>query len=297
MRVAAFMFFSLLAVVTAAGESDFEGRPCDDYDPCTADDRFRGGMCRGTPLPCDDGLACTLDFCQPESGRCGAGLLIDHCLIEGTCYRDGDSSPANACLVCNPAHSTARWTETTVCDDEDSCTVDDRCIDGRCEGTRYSCGAPVGCTTSRCDGQGGCIEEVLPLHCRIGGVCVREGDIHPTEPCRQCDPVVSKTDWTAATGAVCTGGTCSDGVCLATVVIEVEGPGTGRVLGPGFSCTGACIQQVVPERAIDLTVVPDNDSIFRGWTGACNGIAPCKLSPFGHMRVSAGFDLDVSLPP
>lgn len=296
MRIAAFLVFSFFAVVGAAGASEFEGKPCDDYDPCTTDDRFRGGMCRGTPLPCDDGLPCTLDFCQPQSGRCRAGLLIDHCLIDGSCYRDGDSSPANACLVCSPARATFRWTETTVCDDKDPCTLDDRCIDGLCEGTRYSCGGSVGCTTSRCDGQGGCLEEVLPGQCRIGEVCVREGDLHPTEPCRRCDPDLSTNDWSVATGTVCPGGTCSDGVCLASVVIEVEGAGTGRVLGPGFSCTGVCIQQFVPDRMIDLTVVPDSGSVFRGWRGACDGLAPCKLRPFGHLRVSAGFDRDANSP-
>lgn len=300
MAVVSLILYLLLSVVTpahATGTGDFEGKPCDDHDPCTTEDRFDGGMCRGTPRACDDGLACTEDFCDRSSGRCGSGLRIDHCLIDDTCYRDGDSDPTNPCRVCRPARSTVRWSETTVCDDGDPCTLDDRCVEGRCEGTRYTCDGGSGCTTSRCDGRGGCVEEALPGYCRIAAVCVRDGDSHPTDVCRRCDPRVSTSDWTSATGAACAGGTCSDGVCLATVVIEVEGRGSGRVVGPGFVCTGACVQQLVPERVIDLTVVSDSGSVFRGWTGACDGLAPCKLSPYGHLRVSARFERDAPLVP
>jgi hypothetical protein len=290
------LFFLLLLATAAAGAGEFEGKACDDHDPCTTEDRFVGGMCRGTPRACDDGRSCTEDFCDRASGRCGAGLRIDHCLIDGACYRDGARSPANRCWVCRPARSTVRWTETMVCDDDDPCTLDDRCFEGRCEGTRYSCGATVGCTTSRCDGRGGCVEEPLPGHCRIGDECVRDGEPSPSDACRRCDTAASTTAWTPATGASCPGGTCSDGVCLATIIIEVEGPGGGRVLGPGFACAGSCIQHLAPQRLVDLTVVADNGSVFRGWRGACAGLAPCKLSPFGHLRVSARFERDALTP-
>jgi hypothetical protein len=292
-----FTLFSLAIAVPAAGAGDFEGKSCEDHDPCTTDDRFVAGMCRGTPRVCDDGLACTEDFCDRATGRCGAGLRIDYCLIDGACYRDGESSPGNPCMVCRPVRSTTRWTETAVCDDGDPCTLDDRCIEGRCEGTRYSCGVAAGCMASRCDGLGGCVVELMAGHCRIAGYCARDRDLHPVDPCLQCDPSVSIGEWTPATGTTCPGGTCSDGVCLATIVIEVEGSGAGRVLGPGFSCTAACIRQLVPERPIDLTVVPENGSVFSGWRGACLGLAPCKLSPYGQASVSARFERDVLPAP
>ena len=288
---------ALLVAPAAAGATNFEGQPCDDHDPCTTDDRFAGGMCRGVARSCDDGLPCTEDFCDRASGRCRAGLRIDQCLIDGGCFRDGESSPANRCMVCRPARSTVLWTETNACDDGDPCTRDDRCIEGRCEGSRYECAAGDECTANRCDGRGGCIEELVPGYCRIGGVCLRHGSRHPTDACLRCEPAVSNGEWTTSAGVSCPGGTCNDGVCLATVVIEVEGTGSGRVVGPGFACTGVCIQNVVPERRLDLTVVPDNGSIFRGWTGACTGLAPCRLSPYGNLRVSAQFALDTAPPP
>ena len=299
MSVVALVLFSVLTVVAAPASAlaaDFEGQPCDDHDPCTTDDRFAGGMCRGTPRSCDDGLPCTEDFCDRVSGRCGAGMRIDTCLIDGVCFRDGESSPANRCLVCRPARSAARWTETNVCDDGDPCTLDDRCLDGRCEGSRYQCAGGGECTSSRCDGRGGCIDEIRPGYCRISGLCFRDGQRSPLDACHRCESALSTSEWSISEGSACPGGTCSNGVCLATLVIEVEGAGAGRVLGPGFTCTGVCVQDVVPERIVDLTVVPDNGSVFRGWKGACAGLAPCKLAAFGQMRVSALFDKDVTPP-
>ena len=64
------------------------------------------------------------------------------------------------------------------------------------------------------------------------------------------------------------------------------------MLGPGFACTGTCIEQLVPERRVDLTVVPDSGSAFRGWKGACEGLAPCRLTPFGQMQLTALFEPD-----
>lgn len=298
MPVVAFVLFAVLSLATSApAAGDFEGKPCDDHDPCTTDDRFTGGMCRGAPRSCDDGLPCTEDFCDRASGRCGSGLRIDQCLIDGACFRDGDSNPANRCQVCRPTRAASRWTETTVCDDGDPCTLDDRCVEGRCEGTGYACTGGGECTASRCDGRGGCIDEPLPGYCRVQGVCIRDGQRHPTDVCRRCEAAVSTSDWTSATGAACPGGTCSDGRCLATVVIEVEGSGSGRVVGPGFECTAACVRQVVPESPLDLTVVAGNGSVFTGWRGACLGLAPCRLSPYGQLTVSAIFERDMAPPP
>lgn len=287
-----FSFLSFVTVPAPARAADFEGQPCDDHDPCTTGDRFVGGMCQGAPRSCDDGLPCTEDFCDRTTGRCRAGLRIDSCFIDGACFRDGESSPGNRCMVCRPARATSRWTETNLCDDGDPCTIDDRCIDGRCEGTRYECAGGGECTSSHCDGRGGCVDDVLPGYCRIAGLCFRDGQRSPMDPCRSCEPAHSTSDWSTSEGMACPGGTCSDGICMATIVIEVEGEGTGRVLGPGFSCAGVCVHNLAPEQVIDLTVVPDNGSAFRGWKGACGGIAPCKLTAFGQKRVSAVFERD-----
>jgi hypothetical protein len=287
---------SLLIILACAARGwardSFEGKPCDDHDPCTTEDRFKAGMCRGTPKDCDDALPCTVDFCDRATGRCMSGLRIDACLIEGVCRDDGESDPDNPCLVCRPSQSAGQWVETTTCDDGDPCTLDDRCHDGECQGSAYRCDAGSMCARSRCDGKGGCIDELFPGHCRIDGLCLRDGQWHPADPCLRCDPSAAVDRWTLATGPACPGGTCVDGKCLATLVIERAGDGRGRVIGPDFTCTDACARTVVPERRLDLTVVAESGSSFRGWRGACSGIAPCAIVPTGETRLTAEFVKD-----
>jgi len=40
-----------------------QGGACDDEDPCTLNDVCDEGICEGTPVPCDDQIACTVDSC------------------------------------------------------------------------------------------------------------------------------------------------------------------------------------------------------------------------------------------
>lgn len=291
MRLAILSVFCLAVCVSPAWPRDsFEGKACDDHDPCTVEDHFLGGMCRGTPKDCSDGLECTEDFCDRNSGRCVAALRIDACLIDGVCRRNGETSSTGGCLVCQPSRSTSTWTETMACDDGNPCTFGDHCQQGVCTGTPYFCTGAGLCSLARCDGKGGCIEESLAGHCRIGGLCIREGETDPADPCLRCDPRSAADRWTVATGAACPGGTCVDGRCLATLVVAHRGRGKGRVVGPGFVCTDDCVRNVVPERPIQLTVVAELGSEFRQWGGACEGVAPCDLAPVGETHVTAVFE-------
>ncbi len=47
-----------------------EGAPCEDGDLCTVLDVCEEGRCEGQPRDCDDGVPCTADLCDPETGRC-----------------------------------------------------------------------------------------------------------------------------------------------------------------------------------------------------------------------------------
>ncbi len=271
-------------------ESEFEGKACDDHDPCTIDDRFAEGMCHGEPRRCDDGRRCTDDFCDRSSGRCRAGLRIDQCFIDGACRSEGDANPDNACQVCRPTSSGTSWTGGTTCDDENSCTVEDRCVDGSCVGRPYTCPSPGGCLVARCDGKGGCVDEAMPDRCTIAGTCYAIGAAHPYDPCLQCDPDRSGKAWAPSEGAKCPGGVCQGGRCVATLLIEKLGEGEGRIIGPGFTCRSDCLQTLAPGQRVELTVVTDAGSVFRGWSGACVGIAPCVLDANAELRAVAIFD-------
>lgn len=56
-----------LSITTVAGCSS--PAECDDGNPCNgAEDCFAGQCVPGVPLNCDDGVACTVDSCDPQTG-------------------------------------------------------------------------------------------------------------------------------------------------------------------------------------------------------------------------------------
>lgn len=71
-----------------------DGTSCSDGNACNGAESCQGGNCTpGTPLNCDDGLACTTDSCNPGTGcvhtdNCPSGSLCNH--TTGNC----DSPPA-----------------------------------------------------------------------------------------------------------------------------------------------------------------------------------------------------------
>ena len=84
-----------------------DGTQCDDGSPCTTADACLTGICTGTPLDCDDGVACTVDSCDPAFGC----KHIDTC---GGCMGQPDGA---------------------VCDDGNADTSNDVCRQGLCVGT------------------------------------------------------------------------------------------------------------------------------------------------------------------
>lgn len=45
-----------------------DGAPCEDGSGCTSKDTCKSGACVGSPLSCDDQVACTKDSCEPAGG-------------------------------------------------------------------------------------------------------------------------------------------------------------------------------------------------------------------------------------
>lgn len=215
---------------------------CDDGDPCTADDRCSDqGVCEGTPVAgCDDGLECTADAC-PEAGDCTHDLQPGWCLVDGFCFEDGEVDPANPCQACVTALFTDRFVidDTLSCDDEDPCTIDDRCAEGLCVGGGPKCVDGNPCTTDQCDG-GNCTFVPRPGEsCDDGNACTID-DACNGDACegagRSCDDdnLCTTDGCDPATGCTfvfnaepcddaneCTvGDTCARGACV---------PGEGRM--------------------------------------------------------------------
>jgi hypothetical protein len=94
------------------------GAPCEDGDHCTIGDSCEGLNCvPGAPADCDDGDACSMDYCHPHSGcqhdwiRCDDfnPCTQDHCDTEQGCAypREVDSGCSEDGYCANPSDRTA----------------------------------------------------------------------------------------------------------------------------------------------------------------------------------------------
>ena len=112
---------------------------CSDGQYCTIDDHCDGaGACTGgTTRNCSDAFACTSDSCNESNDSCSNTLQGGKCIINGSCYSDGDAQSGNVCNECKPSTSTTSWTfrNGKVCNDNDSCSANDVCGAGTCDGT------------------------------------------------------------------------------------------------------------------------------------------------------------------
>ena len=153
-------------IFTAAGS----GIAC-NTDPCVEGQTCDGGACQGgTPMACDDGDVCTVDYCDPLIGcvvkpspgaSCDDG---DPCTIGDACGDSGcepgapvvcdDDNPctADACDVMT-GQCTASNVMSGGCDDHNPCTTDDQCapFTGTCSGTPMDCDDDNPCTQDVCD--------------------------------------------------------------------------------------------------------------------------------------------------
>lgn len=149
-----------------------DGSACEDGDPCTTGSACTGGACAGGAASCDDGLACTVDECDPGTGECA------HAPDDGLC---GGGGP---CLVprCDAARGCILLprAEGESCDDGDACSEDDTCRQGgRCSGAPRDCDPGEPCRVGSCDPASGCVTEDAPDDtacvpadpCAVRGVC------------------------------------------------------------------------------------------------------------------------------
>lgn len=66
------------------------------------------------------------------------------------------------------------------------------------------------------------------------------------------------------------------------VDVDVEVIGGGRVDLGGSTCSGSCVIRTrVGQSAV---AIPDDQSIFLGWSGFCSGVGPCTVNGAGALR-------------
>ena len=99
---------------------------CDDKDACTASDTCIQGACKGSPLSCSDGIACTTDTCASGTG-CAHTTTGAKCDDGNPCTMDG-CDLALGCTVTSLAIG-------ATCSDGNECTISDACdASGGCSG-------------------------------------------------------------------------------------------------------------------------------------------------------------------
>ena len=266
-----------LVVVDRLAWTPDDAATCDDGDPCTDGDACFEGTCFGLPRVCDDGDVCTDEACDPTTGECVASNNTAACDDGDLCTSDdvcddgvctGGASVTcddlNGCTTdaCDPAVGcVATFDNTLSCDDGDSCTLEDSCVDGVCiPGDVDTCDDENFCTANFCDPIDGCDSIDLAYLCADTNPCTDES----------CDP---------AQGCVFPFNTdpCDDGNLCTTVDTCTEGACLGSPVDPNDSnpCTDdTCEPAVGPVNTPNTLPCDDGDMCTVGDTCADGGCVP-----------------------
>jgi len=200
---------------------------CDDGNACTWDYCADGGHCGHEAVSCDDGHACTVDSCDPAIG-CTA--VAD----DGAACDDGNNcTSGDGCIgaVCQGAPIEDCCATDVDCDDDATCTLD-FCGEGLCANEPIDCSVPDVCYAGFCDIDGEC--SATPISCDDSNFCtddgcdsatgcVHEPAANPPEPVEvsctdgldnDCDGTIDVTDsdcFVCGDGVLQPGEQCDDG--------------------------------------------------------------------------------------
>jgi phospholipase C len=78
------------------------------------------------------------------------------------------------------------------------------------------------------------------------------------------------------------------------LTVTIDGTSTGTVASTpaGITCPTTCTASFPSGTKLTLTTKPDNDAYFAGWSGACTGLSPCKLTLTANKSVTATFNVN-----
>ncbi|MBK7579157.1 MAG: hypothetical protein IPI67_03035 [Myxococcales bacterium] len=270
------------ACTTAADCTD--GNACNGLETC--DTSVPGGQCKpGTPVNCNDGVACTLDECNTGTGAC------THTPFNAFC---SDGNLCNGIETCNVTTGCQAGTPL-ACNDNKSCTIDSclasigcfyqpndaACQDAsQCNGAEacnpsagnanattgcvpspgpLSCGAPVGCATKACVEGIGCQS--------VGNDDLCNQQHNPPQCGYKCDAATGQCSNTWCKPGTCQGKTYACGDCI-------DNDGDCKVDSQDESCLGTC---------------SDNEGGFKGEIPGQNNAA-CKMDCYFDADSGGGND-------
>ncbi len=124
-----------------------DGTSCESGDPCLIQTACVAGQCLGQLDRCDDGNACTLDYCVPGQG-CQHQDQSAKCQTSNGC-EIGRCDPATGCES-SPAP------DGTPCSGDESCQTATVCLLGQCSGVPVPDGTPCALWWAPCVGDAAC---------------------------------------------------------------------------------------------------------------------------------------------
>jgi MYXO-CTERM domain-containing protein len=178
-----------------------------------------------------DSYSWTVDVSGSGSGAC---------LIGAICYSGGAAEPNTRCQECQPGVDPSDWTadDSNDCSDGVFCNGLESCSGGACQAGAAACTDDGLACTATCDEASDQCDVLDAGFCLIAGGCEALGTIEPGNPCRECQPGIIPTDWSAddsndcSDAVFCNGAeTCQAGVCQA---------GVAPCSDDGLACTDLC---------------------------------------------------------
>ena len=205
-----------------------EGGICDDGSLCTEKDKCTKGVCAGVKVVCDDGNQCTVGLCNQAKGDC-----------------------------------TVILSDGAKCSDDNPCTTDDVCKDGKCAGPPMDCDDKDSCTIDACDGVAGCKNVLVPgKDCSDGDACTI------SDSCGADGKCLGKPT-NCGDGNDCTKDQCVNGACVITAEVGKECSDSNKCTeNDKCDAQGACKSQPV-----DCT----DDNPCTAVVGACSPQNGCNV--------------------
>lgn len=112
------------------------------------------------PIDCDDGLACTVDSCDPTNGQCAHTAIVCD-----------DNDVCNGIFSCDNSTGCVVDSAPIVCELETECNLAScDALSGECSYNTRVCDDSNACTTDTCDDNLGCVFTPVPACCG-NGIC------------------------------------------------------------------------------------------------------------------------------
>jgi len=253
---------------------------CEDGDVCNGIETCNAGVCEpGTPLDCDDQVACTADLCDAIAG----------CQNPDTCV-GGEACDLGSGL-CEPKPCSG----DPECDDGLYCNGVETCVSDLCApGTPVACDDGVACTVDGCDeALDDC--EFLPDHaaCQNGVFCDGVEFCDPVLDCQpglaeDCDDavgctvdscnIVSDACDNVPDDGLCDNGLFCDGDELCDPALDCQ-PGLPRDCDDGVGCTADSCNEVTDGCDNTPDDAPCQNSLFCDGAETCDAVLDCQLGP------------------